>query len=148
MLKYVFLSLLLGIVIHAEYVDVYTNSDSKTLERVIRGIDLNKPNQETKQNAANTDQTEKKVGETVKDDSNQVKESKQTVVNQSSTAEHVFATPPSANVSAISKNETESYGHPFVPHIHDHNGAAMRSFWVFLGLSVIVVIYFTFRAFR
>lgn len=141
MFKCILIVLMFGFMCQAENVDVSPNSDSKTLIR-IRRIP---PEPSKKEDLSNVIIEEKKNSPKNSDITiNTTKKNDFVNINSSSEKAAVQRT---ENVS-VNQNDTDTHIFPVFPHARDHIGAAMRSFWVFLGLSVIILIYFTFRAFK
>lgn len=144
MLKYLLLMFVFISTIHAETVDVSNYSASKTVDkhdRIKRAFLPAETKNEIKPKLINETTATQNITKVVTD----VKVNE--VVHETDANVSTKTVITEAPV-IIKKNDSDTHIFPILPHGREHIGAAMRSFWVFLGLSVIVVAYFTFRAFK
>lgn len=142
MLKTIAITIVICLTFHTEYVDVYQHSDYKTVDVYKRQIPA-----ETK---TKIDDENNVIGKVDTVDSGQQKNDQPKTDEKINDKKNETITPPIVTNDKI--NETESFlikNNTIITHAKvEHNGAIYRSFYVFFGLSVIVLIYISFRTFK
>lgn len=118
------------VILHFQYVDVYQRSDYETVGHYFQKRQFPvPPESEIIEKAVKTEETHGNVTEKVD------------AVRKSNVTKSVDR---NANTTVVDGAITKEFGR--LP--HEHNGALFRSFYVFLGLSVIVLLYISFRTFK